>query len=209
MNKINVGLYAITNELQGSALVNAVKSILEGGATLVQYRNKNQHPENGYQEARLLKILCDQYNVPLIINDDILLAKKINAGVHLGQRDGSVLHAREELGKHAIIGVTCHSSVEWAKKAEQEGADYAAFGCCFPSLTKPEAKPLQWDALREARENLSIPLVGIGGITLDNAKQVLNAGAQILAVIHDLYNHGDIQAQARAYTTLIQGFHYE
>lgn len=208
MKTIKPGLYVVTNGAQSPTLEEAVTAALAGGATLVQYRNKNASSEQRFQEAMALKNITEQYGVPLIINDDLYLAELIDAdGVHLGQKDASVLQARELLGDTKIIGITCHSSVEDAKRAEKASADYVAFGCCFPSQSKPDAIPLEWEALARARKELSIPIIGIGGITLENAKQVLQAGASTVAVISDLFTHPDIKAHVNAYTHLIQEFH--
>jgi thiamine-phosphate pyrophosphorylase len=208
MNTIKPGLYAITNTLQGENLKIAVKAALAGGACVLQYRDKTQNTQRRYAEACMLKTLCDEYHVPLIINDDIALAKEINAaGVHLGKEDQGLAVARQQLGKNAIIGISCYNSLALAVQAQQEGADYVAFGACFPSLSKPLATATDLYTITQARQQLQVPIVGIGGITLNNASQVLAAGANLLAVISDLFSSDNITQRAHAFTHLIQEFH--
>jgi thiamine-phosphate pyrophosphorylase len=206
MNTIQSGLYAITNQLQGEALIRAVTAALQGGASVLQYRDKTQDTERRYHEAKMLKKLCDEYNVPLIINDDIHLAQKVVAGVHLGKEDTSLEQARALLGKAAIIGISCYNSLLLAQQAQQAGASYVAFGACFPSLSKPLATPTDLNTITAARQQLSLPIVAIGGITLNNARQVLTAGAHSLAIINDLFGANNIKERAIALSTLIQEF---
>ncbi len=189
-------LYAITDSilLPGEKLFSGVESTLKAGCRWVQYRDKSQDEKKRFDEsARLLKI-CQSYNASLIINDDAALAKKIGAhGVHLGQTDGDVQTARKLLGKDAIIGVTCHNSLELAKKAIDDGASYIAFGRFFSSNTKPDAHVADLNLLQQARQQFpSIKIVAIGGITPENAKSVQNAGADILAVCHALFSSSEI-----------------
>lgn len=204
---IEPGLYAITNQLQGEELKTAVTAALQGGAKVLQYRDKTQDTERRHHEATILKVLCDEYHVPLIINDDILLAKQVAAaGVHLGKEDSSLTQAREILGANAIIGISCYNSLALAQQAQQQGANYVAFGACFSSLSKPLATPTDLSTITAARQQLALPIVAIGGITLQNAAQVLAAGAHSLAIINDLFNSNNIQEQARALSSLIQEF---
>ncbi|MGA2655694.1 MAG: thiamine phosphate synthase, partial [Gammaproteobacteria bacterium] len=140
-----------------------------------------------------LRILCNKYDALLLINDDIELAKICNAdGVHLGQSDVALVKAREYLGENAIIGITCHDSLELAQKAVNEGADYISFGCFFPSKTKPQAKPAPLSVLTKAREQFKLPIVAIGGITQQNAQLLIQAGADLLAVSAGLFDSPDI-----------------
>lgn len=199
-------LYAITDSqlMPGQALFDSVAAALMGGCRRVQYRDKSADPERRLAEAsRLLKI-CRDYNAELIINDDIQLARMIKAdGVHLGQEDASPLLARELLGKNAIIGVTCHASLSLAKKAQKDGATYVAFGRFFLSLTKPEAPPAPLSLLSDARKSLGdIPIVAIGGITLENAASVIAAGADMLAVSYSLFSAKNIELQANHFIEL-------
>ncbi len=197
------GLYAITDSsLLAGHLVPAVAAALEGGAVVVQYRNKSANGARHWQEATDLLALCRQYGVPLLINDDVDLAEAIGAdGVHLGRRDGSLAEARERLGPDAIIGATCHDSLGYAADAAGKGASYLAFGAMYPSGTKPEAalaSPVVFEKARRFR----LPLVAIGGITADNAAPLIEAGADGIAVISDLWTAPDITARAREFSRL-------
>jgi thiamine-phosphate pyrophosphorylase len=198
------GLYVITDDqLSGEHLLTHVQQALAGGARLVQYRSKTGSEAAREHTARAVLELCRERRVPLLINDDIELAAKIGAdGVHLGQDDGRVTAARQRLGSGAIIGVTCHASLQLAQLAQDEGASYVAFGRFFDSNTKPEAPPAELSILREARAELAIPICAIGGITPDNAPALLEAGADMLAVIHGVFGQADVQAAAQSYARL-------
>ncbi|MDF2446408.1 MAG: thiE [Moraxellaceae bacterium] len=197
------GLYAITDSaLLAGRLLPAVAAALEGGARIVQYRDKSMDNARRESEARALLAICRRYEVPLLINDDLALAVRIGAdGVHLGRSDGSLSEARRALGPDAIIGATCHDSLAMAEEAQANGASYVAFGALFPSSTKPGARTAPLALLTEAR-SLHLPVVAIGGITADNAAPVIAAGADCVAVISDLWNAPDITAHARAFTQL-------
>jgi len=199
-------LYAITDSqlLPGDKLFAGVADALKGGCKLVQYRDKSADTARRQLEAKTLLGLCNQYQAQLIINDDIALAKDIGAhGVHLGQDDLSPVAARIILGNQAIIGVTCHDSLELADKAIKDSANYIAFGRFFPSSTKPDARPAPLSLISEARAQFGkTPIVVIGGITLDNGKQLLAAGADMLAVCHSLFAANDIAAQAKKFIEL-------
>ncbi len=202
---LNGGLYVITDStlLPGKQLYDAVEDALRAGAALVQYRNKTSDPHTRQEEARHLNRLCQSWQCPLIINDDLELAVAVGAaGVHLGQTDGSVQAARLKMGSGAIIGVTCHNSLELARQAAEEGASYLAFGRFFSSSTKPQAPPAELQILMQARHFTGLPVVAIGGINLDNARQVLNAGANYLAVIHGVFGQDDRHSAAKAFVDL-------
>lgn len=198
------GLYAITDDtlLQGR-LLPAVEAALVGGCRVVQYRSKQADNARQRAEALALQKYCRQYGARLIINDNLALAHSIHAdGVHLGQQDTALATARTLLGPDAIIGITCHNSLALAQAAQENGADYVAFGRFFPSNTKQSATPADLAVLTQAKRHLHIPVVAIGGITLDNARTVLNAGADMVAVVGDLFSAHDIAARARAFTAL-------
>ncbi|MBL0231594.1 MAG: thiamine phosphate synthase [Moraxellaceae bacterium] len=182
------GVYVITDSalLQGR-LVASVEAALQGGAQIVQYRDKSSDSAKRLHQAQQLKQLCQHYNRPLIINDDLELAAQLDVGVHLGQQDGSIALARQRLGAKAIIGATCHNSLEFAQQAAQQGASYLAFGAFYPSSTKPLAQLAQLDTLTQAKHLFNLPVVAIGGITLDNAMPLINAGANYVAVISDIF----------------------
>jgi len=199
------GLYGITDPklLPGSRLLSGVGEALEGGLRLLQYRNKRADQAQQRRECRTLLALCKPYGASLIINDNLELCRDVEAhGVHLGQSDGDVSAARKRLGPDAIIGVTCHSNLELAKSARDQGADYCAFGRCFSSHTKPEAPPCDIGVLGEAR-NQGLNVVAIGGITLDNIAEVLVHKPQMIAVIHGLFACSDITGATRAFQSKI------
>ena len=201
------GIYAITDDtlLPGSKLIDACRVALDSGIALLQYRSKSGDDEQRQEDASRLSILCKRYNIPLLINDDVALCLAASAdGVHLGKEDASVRSARERLGENAIIGVTCHSSLEDALIAEAEGADYVAFGRFFPSHTKPGAAAAALTVLSEARRRLRIPIVAIGGINAQNGASVIEAGADMLAVIHSLFGHADVALQVRELNALFE-----
>lgn len=199
-------LYAITDSqlLHGDQLFAGVDAALKGGCKLVQYRDKSTDQARRLFEAKQLLTLCNRYQAQLIINDDVSLAKDTGAhGIHLGQGDLSPVAARIILGNQAIIGVTCHDSLELARKAIKDSANYIAFGRFFSSNTKPDARPAPLSLIGDARNEFSnTPITVIGGITLDNGKQLLDAGADMLAVCHSLFSATDITAQARKFIEL-------
>lgn len=201
-------LYAITDSqlLPGDKLFYAVADALKGGCKLVQYRDKSSDHARRVFEAKSLLNLCNQYQAQLLINDDVQLAQEVGAhGVHLGQGDTNPVAARLILGSSAIIGVTCHDSLELAQQAIKDSANYIAFGRFFPSNTKPDARPAPISLISEARARFDqIPITVIGGITLKNGKQLLDAGADLLAVCHSLFSAEDITAQARKFIELKQ-----
>lgn len=186
------GLYGITDNklLSGGRLLPYAEAALQGGMQLLQYRDKTQDTARRYQEASALKALCQQYQAQLIINDDLLLAKELAVGVHLGQEDGSIAKAKELLGENAIIGATCHGSLTLAQQAKAEGASYLAFGRFFPSKTKPDAKPADINVLQQAKA-LGLPICAIGGITLDNTPLLIKEGVNLIAVVNELFAASD------------------
>lgn len=195
------GLYAITDGPRAD-LLDAVAQVLAGGARVLQYRDKTADAVRRQAEAAALKRLCDAHAVPLIINDDITLAVASRAtGVHLGRDDGDVAAARKALGNDAIIGVSCYDSLELARAAAAAGADYVAFGAFFPSPTKPQAVRASPALLRQSAA-LGIPLVAIGGITPDNARELVEAGADFLATISAVFTVPDMRAAAQRFARL-------
>jgi thiamine-phosphate pyrophosphorylase len=198
------GLYAITQTDHKTidTIIGEVAAAIRGGAAVVQYRDKN--PIDAVLLARELVKLCHRHDVPLIINDDVELAVQSGAdGVHLGKEDGHIAEARKRLGANAIIGVSCYNSVERAVAAEREDATYAAFGRFFPSSSKPLASPAQIETLSQAKSMLRIPIVAIGGILPGNGAPLLEAGADLLAVIGGVFDHQPEQS-ARAYLPLFK-----
>lgn len=200
------GLYAITDsQLLAGKFLKYVEAALEGGVTLLQYRDKSDDQARRLREAETLLTLCERYKTRLIINDDAELAARIGAGVHLGQTDGPLTPARALLGRQAIIGSTCHDQLSLAEQAAKEGASYVAFGRFFNSTTKPGAPTASLQLLDQARACLHLPICVIGGITLDNAAPLVNHGADLLAVVHGLFGADsaeEVTRRARAFNAL-------
>lgn len=196
------GLYAITpDEPDTALLIQKVTAALQGGVALLQYRNKAAHHKLKTQQARALLPLCRQYGVPLIINDSIKLCLTLDAdGVHLGAEDGDLKEARARLGADKILGASCYNRLDLALQAQQAGADYVAFGACFSSDTKPNARHAPLSLFKEAKQHVQVPMVAIGGITLENASQVFQAGADAIAVVNALFNAKDITEMSRQFS---------
>jgi thiamine-phosphate pyrophosphorylase len=192
------GLYAVTPDgVSSAALLDMVGAALEGGICLLQYRRKHGNAA----EARQIVELAQRHRVPVIVNDDVALALQVGAaGAHLGRDDGDLAHARELL-RGRILGASCYADLDAAKAAVRAGADYVAFGSVFASPTKPAAPRAPLSLFREAR-GLGVPLAAIGGITPGNARQAIDAGADLLAVISDLFDAPDIGARALQYGDL-------
>lgn len=201
------GLCAVTlDDMLLPRLSALVQAALDGGTPFIQYRNKAApRPLRRAQAGELLRI-CRGAGARLIINDDVWLAVEIGAdGAHVGRGDapgGSLAAAREALGPKRILGVSCYNEFALAEEAAAAGADYVAFGSMFPSRTKPDAVSAPLELLGEAKRRLGIPVAAIGGITLENAPQLLAAGADMLAVVSDLFDAMDIRARAEAYQQL-------
>jgi len=198
------GLYAITPDSHDTAtLVAQVTSAISGGARFVQYRNKEASPQLRTEQARALTAACRTRGAFLIVNDDVELARDVGAdGVHIGAEDASIENARATLGIGKLIGVSCYNRLDLAYSAQQRGADYIAFGSFFPSQVKPGAVHAPAGLLREAKSRLNIPIVAIGGITVENARELVHAGADAVAVITALFAATDITAAARDFTAL-------
>ena len=195
------GLYAITDGPRDD-LVEACAAAIEGGAVLLQYRDKTGDDTRRLAEARALAALCARHRIALIVNDDIELAVASGAaGVHLGEDDADVAAARRRLGAQAIIGASCYDSLERAHALTAAGADYLAFGAFHPSPTKPNARKATPDLLRGAKV-LGVPLVAIGGITLTNGAPLIEAGANYLAAISSVFGAADVRAAAREFAAL-------
>ena len=200
------GLYAITPEWRDTGkLLDAVRGAVECGANVVQYRNKSGDVALQHEQANELLALCRGLDVPLIINDNLRLADLTDAdGLHLGADDVAFREARLILGPGKIIGVSCYNSLTRAKEAEIQGADYVAFGSFFSSSTKPLAVAAPLSLLHEAKRQLHVPVVAIGGITLDNAPALVQSGADAIAVISALFDSKDICATSREFARLFQ-----
>ena len=196
------GLYAVTADLEDFGhLKRQTRAVLSGGARVVQLRDK--HGRLSPDQVRELVALCHDFRIPLIVNDRVDLARRTGAdGVHLGRDDADIHEARKILGPDAIIGISCYRDLTRASAAEQAGASYVAFGAFFPSPSKPEAPPAPLTLLRQARRTLRCPVVAIGGITLDRAPEVIEAGADLIAVISALFHSPDPRKAASAFARL-------
>lgn len=201
-------IYLVTDDgcMQGRALIDCVREALEGGVTLVQYRAKTASSAEMYAEALQLKALCDSFNVPLIINDRLDIAMAVGAaGVHLGQDDLPCAAARKLLGEDYIIGVSAHNPAE-AKTALQSGADYLGCGAVFGTATKADVKKLGTEGLMAICREKGLPVVGIGGVTADNYREVRAAGADGAAIVSGILAQPDIRATVRAIAKISQEF---
>lgn len=199
------GLYAITDcrNLTTTQLLTRTEQILMAGAAILQYRNKDADIDLKLSQAGLLHELCDRYGIPFIVNDEPRLARMLAAdGVHLGQEDMACREARNQLGPDSIIGISCYNEIERAKTAAAEGASYIALGSFFHTRTKPDALRAEPELIGRAKQILRQPVVAIGGITPDNGKALLEAGADFLAVCSGLYLPEDTRKAARNYMSL-------
>jgi thiamine-phosphate pyrophosphorylase len=195
------GLYVITDGPRPD-LLDVVAQALAGGARLVQYRDKTTDGERRLAEALALQALCARHGVPMIVNDDVELARAAGAdGVHLGEDDGDIVAARAALGQDAIIGVSCYDSLGRAQQLAAAGADYIAFGAFFPSPTKPDAERASPELLRQSAA-LGVPRVAIGGITPDNGASLIDAGADYLAVVSAVFGDPDVRGAAARFAHL-------
>ncbi|MDP3777902.1 thiamine phosphate synthase [Methylotenera sp.] len=200
------GLYAITPDEQDTDILLAkVEAALQGGIGILQYRNKLADHKLKTQQARALLPLCRQYQVPFIINDSIKLCLTLDAdGVHFGADDGNLAEARVRLGNDKILGASCYNRFDLALSAQQLGADYVAFGACFASSTKPNAPVAGLHLFTQAKAELHVPAVAIGGITLENAPLAIAAGASSVAVINAIFNADDVKLTSQQFTKLFQ-----
>lgn len=201
-------IYLVTDDgcLQGRSLLDCVREALEGGVTLVQYRAKTASSAEMYAEALQLKALCDSFKVPLIINDRLDIAMAVGAaGVHLGQDDLPCAAARKILGEDYIIGVSAHNPTE-AKAALQSGADYLGCGAVFGTATKADVKKLGTEGLMAICKAKGLPVVGIGGVTADNYREVRATGADGAAIVSGILAQPDIRTTVRAIARVSQEF---
>ncbi|MBQ0833251.1 thiamine phosphate synthase [Marinobacter sp.] len=209
--RVPIGLYAVTDSelTPPAALTASVEAAIRGGTVMVQYREKSAPMAERLSQARNLQSVCATAGVPLLINDDAELAKRVGAaGVHLGQADSSAATARRLLGDGAIIGITCHADLALANAAMEAGADYLAFGRFFTSSTKPEAPAAETDILAKAKR-LNLPVTAIGGITTENGELLIKAGADLLAVVGGLFGGSPeaIEQKAQTFTRLFSSHH--
>lgn len=188
------GLYAITNEqiMPDDIFLSKAEAALSAGVAVLQYRNKSADEKKKSVQANKLKQLCTKYKAILIINDDITLAKAVDAdGVHIGKDDESIHEVRKQLGSNKIIGVSCYDQLSLAEDAADNGADYIAFGSFFSSSVKPDAPRANIELISEFKTRHDTPVCCIGGITTQNCTPLLTAGADMLAVISDVFAHDE------------------
>lgn len=204
MNTRIAGLYAITPDVADTAdLLRLVRAALAGGIRILQYRNKPATPALRREQAQALQPLCVAAGVPLIINDHLDLALEVHAdGLHLGGGDGDIAAARAQLGPGKLLGASCYDRIELAQIAIAAGADHVAFGSFFPSSVKPDAVRPPLDLITRVRQQLKVPTVAIGGITLQNAPQLINAGVDAVAVITAIFGAPDVARTAREFQAL-------
>jgi thiamine-phosphate pyrophosphorylase len=201
------GLYAITPDgLDTNELLTRVQAALHGGVRVVQYRDKQRDAVEQAGIALALCSLCRRYGAGFIVNDDLALALAVDAdGVHLGADDGDLATARQALGPSRLLGVSCYADFALARAAVAAGADYVAFGAVYPSPTKPQAQRAPLSLFGRCRDELGVPACAIGGITLDAAPALIAAGADLLAVITDLFAASDIESRALSFQQLFTG----
>jgi len=198
------GLYAITPDIADTLkLCDMVQAAIAGGASLVQYRNKSAESALRITQAQALLEICRDSDIPLIINDHVKLCLALDAdGVHVGASDGDLKAIRQRIGPDKILGASCYNQLALALQAEAQGADYIAFGACFSSETKPDAVKAELSLFSQAQSSIKVPIVGIGGITVDNAPSLIAAGADSVAVINALWSQADIELAAKQFSNL-------
>lgn len=200
-HRLPKGLYAITPDWNDTPrLIAATDAILRGGCAVIQYRNKSASDGLRLEQAGALRQLTRRHAALLIVNDSVELALAVGAdGVHIGADDGEIAATRQRLGPEGLLGVSCYQSADLARSAGREGADYIAFGSFFPSPTKPQAKRAGLELLDKTRSGIVLPVVAIGGITSDNCAPLVNAGADLLAVISAVYDTASPEQAARQF----------
>ncbi|WP_297886896.1 thiamine phosphate synthase [Sulfurihydrogenibium sp.] len=200
------GLYVITDEklTPYDRMLDMVERALKGGASIVQLRDKNNPDEFLIPYCLELKKLCHKYDAIFIVNDRVDLALNVDAdGVHVGEEDPDVVEVRQKT-KGKIMGVSCYGSVERALQMQEIGADYVAFGSFYPSPTKPKSRIVPKSVVLEAKNVLKIPVCVIGGLTAENSKELIDLGADMVAVISDVWTASDIESRCREYIKLFQ-----
>lgn len=202
------GLYAITDAtlIPRDRFVETVEAAVRGGATMVQLREKEAPREEIIRLGRELLTVTRRYGALLIINDHPSVAQAVGAdGAHVGREDPPVAEARALLGPHAVIGASCYGDINRARAAERDGADYVAFGTPFPSPTKAKRTDLSLEIFRQVKQHVKVPVFAIGGITIDNAPEVIDAGADGIAVVSGVFAAADVEAAAQALAQLFAG----
>ncbi|XZY04304.1 thiamine phosphate synthase [Acinetobacter baumannii] len=192
------GLYLITNDDPIQLLLEKLDAALATRQiAILQYRRKKVDKADQPAEVEQIKQLCEKYQVPFVINDDLKLAAQFGLGIHLGQSDGEITDAKSQLPEGVIIGRTCLNSLELAQKAIADGATYVAFGAVYATATKPEAGNVGIEVIKQAATQYDLPICAIGGLTVENSKPVIEAGADLCAVISDILGRSTAEIPAR------------
>ncbi|QNW95665.1 thiamine phosphate synthase [Acinetobacter seifertii] len=192
------GLYLITNDDPIQLLLEKLDAALATHqVAILQYRRKKVDKADQPAEVEQIKQLCEKYQVPFIINDDLQLAAQFGLGVHLGQSDGEITDAKSKLPEGVIIGRTCLNSLDLARKAIADGATYVAFGAVYATATKPEAGNVGIEVIKQAAAQYDLPICAIGGLTVENSKPVIEAGADLCAVISDILGRSTAEIPVR------------
>ena len=192
------GLYLITNDDPLQLLLEKLEvALATGHIAILQYRRKKVAKADQPDEVEQIQALCETYQVPFVINDDLELAEQFGLGVHLGQSDGEITDAAARLSQGIIIGRTCLNSLELAEKAIAEGATYVAFGAVYATSTKPEAGNVGIEVIQQAKQKFDVPICAIGGLTVENSQLVIDAGASLCAVISDILGRSTAEIPAR------------
>ncbi|EPR2662424.1 thiamine phosphate synthase [Acinetobacter baumannii] len=192
------GLYLITNDDPIQLLLEKLDAALATRQiAILQYRRKKVDKADQPAEVEQIKQLCEKYQVPFVINDDLKLAAQFGLGVHLGQSDGEITDAKSQLPEGVIIGRTCLNSLELAQKAIADGATYVAFGAVYATATKPEAGNVGIEVIKQAAAQYDLPICAIGGLTVENSEPVIEAGADLCAVISDILGRSTAEIPAR------------
>ncbi len=201
LDKKDLLLYAVTDRhwlTEDETLYSVVEKALKGGATFMQLREKKLEEAKFMEEAKEIKALCAQYDVPFVINDNVALAVSMDAdGVHVGQSDMAAGDVRAKIGPDKVLGVSAHT-VEQAKLAEAQGADYLGVGAVFPTGSKDDADEVRHETLKEICQSVNIPVIAIGGITEENTPRLSGSGICGIAVISAIFGQQDIEEATRA-----------
>jgi thiamine-phosphate pyrophosphorylase len=198
------GLYIVTPDWDDTeALLGSTEAALRGGAVMVQYRHKTASPEKRLKQAQALLALCRRYQRPFIINDHVQLAMELDAdGIHVGGTDASVAEVRAALGPGKIVGASCYGDLELARKAYREGASHVAFGGFYPSRVKKYAVTTSPDIIARSKAEIPLPVVVIGGMTIENSASLVAAGADMVAAISSVYMAAQPEDAARGFGAL-------
>lgn len=201
------GLYVITDDTltPPNSMMYQIEQTLQGGAKIVQYRDKTNTRLHVKEKALALEGLCKRHNAIFVLNDEVELAIELGlSGLHVGKSDH---HRVEEIRKNfsGYLGISCYGDVGLAKELQDKGVDYVAFGSFFRSPTKPASAVVELEVLRQAKEELNIPICAIGGINSKNAAQVMKYSPDMICLISDIWKSEDIQAQSKIFSNLYKG----